>query len=327
MKEARYVSVALLGIFVVATAAKADPSDSSSGNNPYLQTDADGVPLSMTPQQSERLSPEDVNALRKEKERSARDKDWLLRAYEQQLQNHAGTTSQDQSANLYFQLSSNKDLAKLAGLPLLDSDTEDGALHQTGGVHPNQGSAPSRSDASSAGPLSRGNLFKPLITPLGAPAASGLHNFYSFLPAVLPPNGSLPKKSAVPAKILSDDSSDIQTPGMIADKNNPLTPPDASDLTLELLPGESIEQARAHQDENNNLQLPLPMDANQLHKAETDALSVPGQTNAAQKPTAVSTPVKTVPTEDPEAPIPVNQLPQINPVRAPIANPFDILNR
>ena len=125
MKKARCVSAALLGLLILAIAAKADPSDSSSDNNPSTQYDADGVPLSVTQPQPIHLSPEDTAAIRKEQEQSARDKNWLLRGYEQQLQNSAANSSQDQSANLYYQLSSNKELAKLAGVPILDSDDQD----------------------------------------------------------------------------------------------------------------------------------------------------------------------------------------------------------
>ncbi len=73
------------------------------------------------------------------------------------------------------------------------------------------------------------------------------------------------------------------------------------------------------------------MDADQLHKQQAATLSVNGTSPVAKTATATTAttkPVKVVdPMEDPEAPIPVNRQPQINPVRAPIASPFDILNR
>jgi hypothetical protein len=333
MKKARCVSAALLGLLILAIAAKADPSDSSSDNNPSTQYDADGVPVSVTQPQPIHLSPEDTAAIRKEQEQSARDKNWLLRGYEQQLQNSAANSSQDQSANLYYQLSSNKDLARLAGLPALDLDNGDGTLsHQTGADHAGPSAAALRADAPSAtrsGALSFNNHLGPLITPLSAADAAGLHNFYSPLPvaAVSSFYGSLPEKSAMPASTQSEDHLDIETPGMIASEKNPPGDTSTLDLTLDLLPGESSEQARAHQDNNNSLQLPLAMDADQLHKKQAAAMSVPGLPNAAQTAKAAPPPAKAVPTEDPDAPVPVSQEPQINPVRAPIANPFDILDR
>jgi hypothetical protein len=319
----------LIGTVVGLTAGKADPPDPSAVN-PYTQVDPDGVPLAVTQPNQKQLSPEEIGELREAQAQAARDKNWLLRSYEQQLQKNVSNSTQEPNANLYFQLSSNKDLAKLAGLPDLDPEKGDGTLSYR--VPSGPGPAPLPSDASSTpreAPLSHGNFFKPLVTPLSAPDAAGLHNFYSFLPApaVEPFYGRLPQKSAVPAAPSEDSFSDLETPGLIAAKNNPLADPDVSDLNLEVLPGESIEQARAEQENNNNLQLPLALDADQLHREQAGALNVPSPPKIAQTPAKSPEPVKTVPTQDPDAPIPVSQVPQISPVRPPIANPFDILNR
>ena len=338
MKIARYLPMAILGLFVIALRASADPSASDPADNPYApytKSDADGVPLSVTQPQSRRFSPEEIRAIRKLQEQAALNKNWLLRTYEQQLQAHAAANSSgEQDANLYYQLSSNKELAKLAGLPPLDIGTQDSKTpYRIGATPSDQPAVKLRGDASSTATgdsPSHGNLFKPLVTPLSAPEAAGLHNFYSspFLPfstsASLP--GSPPKPPPAPSADQSQDSSDIETPGMIAAEKNPLTDTSAPDLTLDVLPGESIEHAKAHQDNNTTLlELPLPMDANQLHKAQALALSVPSLPNTAQTPAPA--PVKAVPINDEDAPLPVSKIPQINPVRAPIANPYDILNR
>jgi hypothetical protein len=333
MKIARYLSIAMVGLFVVTTRASADPTASAPAADPYTQYDPDGVPLSVTRPQPKRYSEEDLKAIHKQQEKAALDKNWLLRNYEQQLRTRAAAKpSGEQDANLYYQLSSNKELAKLAGLPALDSDSQDSTTpYRTGAVHSGQGSVTLRADASSAatsGSPSHGNLFKPLITPLSAPDAAGLHNFYSSLPVAMasPLAGSLPKTPPMLNADQSQNSSDIETPGMVAAEKDPLmNNKNISDLALDILPGESIEQAKAHQDNNTKLELPLPMDANQLHKAQAAALGVPGAPITA--PTAAPTPVKPVPIDDEDAPLPVSKAPQINPVRAPIANPYDILNR
>jgi len=344
MKIARYLALEILGLFVITIGASADPSTSDPADDPYAsytKSDADGVPLSVTRPQPQRLSPEAIRAIHKQLEQAALDKNWLLRNYEQQLQAHAAANSSgEQDTNLYYQLSSNKELAKLAGLPALDTGSPDSKTpFRTGATPSDQASVTLRGDASStstatSGSPSHGNLFKPLVTPLGAPDAAGLHNFYSSptLPFSMPSplSSSPPQPPPAPKTDTSSDSSDIETPGMIAAEKNPLADTSAPDpdLTLDILPGESIEHAKAHQDNTTLLELPLPMDANQLHKAQALALSVPTVPSLANTAQAsASAPVKAVPINDADAPMPVSKVPQINPVRAPIANPYDILNR
>jgi hypothetical protein len=337
MKIARYLSMTVLGLVAVTTRASADSSASDPANNPsdpadspYAQYDPDGVPLSVTQPQSAPLTQDEIKAIHKQQQEATLDKDWLLRNYEQQLQARAAANpSEEQGANLYYELSSNKDLAKLAGLPALDSDRPDSTAPAT---RLGQGPVTLRSDASSkatSNSLSRGYLLKPLVTPFSAPDAAGLHNFYSSLPGSRAPSffGNRPQTPPAPNPDQSQDSSDIETPGMIAAEKNPLTDTSTSDLTLDMLPGESIEQAKAHQDNNAKLELPLPMDAAQLHKEQATALSVPSLPNAAQPPTAATTTPVQTPLDDPNAPMPVSKAPQINPIRAPLANPYDILNR
>jgi hypothetical protein len=331
MKMACYLSIATVGLFFAATGANADPSVSDPSDNPDLQCDPDGVPLSVTQPQSQQLSAEELKAARKQEEKAALNKDWLLRNYERQLQAHVPANSTgDQDANLYYELTSNKELARLAGLSALDPDGQDGASpYRTGAAHSDRDAVTLRSDASSTSTgnfSSQGNLFKPLITPLSSPDVAGLHNFYSPLPvSMASPLSGFPKTSPASRTDQSQDSSDMETPGMVAAEKNPLTDTSAFDLSLDMLPGETVEQARAHQQNNMNLELPLPMDADQLHKEQAAALSVPGASKTAQ--IAAPAPIKTVPTEDPDAPLPVNKALQINPVHAPIANPYDILDR
>ena len=173
MKIARYVPIGMLGLFVVTIRASADPTAPDPVDNPYTQYDPDGIPLAVTHPQPQRLSQDELDAIHKQQEQAALDKNWLLRNYEKQLQARAANSPEDQSANLYYQLSSNKDLAKLAGLPALDSDSQDGATALPNGRAPfRPGPGDLRADASSAatsGFPSHGNLFKPLITPLSAP--------------------------------------------------------------------------------------------------------------------------------------------------------------
>jgi hypothetical protein len=334
MKIARYFPIAMLGLFMIAARASADPSIAEQANNSYLQTDPDGIPLSISQPQSKQLSPEEIQAIGEAQRQAALNKNWLLRGYEQQLHDRAAADpSQDPNANLYYELSSNKELAKLAGLPALDPDSPDPtASVRTGATSSDQGSVTLRTDASPAalsGSLSHGNLFTPLITPLSAPEAGGLHNFYSFeLPVSMasPLVENLPHPTA-PKADQSQDSLDIETPGMVAAKADPLMDTIPSDLPLDALPGETTESAKARAESNNDLTLPLPMDANQFHQEQASTLHAPSAPSAVQTPAPASAPVKPVPIEDPNAPLAVSKAPPITPVRTPIANPFDILDR
>jgi hypothetical protein len=66
------------------------------------------------------------------------------------------------------------------------------------------------------------------------------------------------------------------------------------------------------------------MNADQLHKNEAAAMGLPNSAPTTKTPAPN---INAKPVEDPEAPIPVSKSQQLNPVRPPIANPFDILNR
>jgi hypothetical protein len=335
MKNARLLSVAVLGLCAFAPGAIADPTSTDSKPNPYTQTDADGIPLSVMQPRANR-TPEELDAIQKKQAQAALDKNWLVRGYEQQLQSRAeANSSTEQSGNLYYEIGSNKELAKLAGMPDLDTDNQ--LSLRTGAPHSTRDPEAAHPDSSLkvGGAISRNMTFKPLITPLGSPEMAGLSSYSSSGPhsAVSPfysepgHNTAVAKPAAAQPKP-ADNPLDLETPGLVAAQKDPLGDPSATDLTLDLLPGESMEHAKAHQDSVNSLQLPLPSSVDQLHKSQAGQLSVPGSQNLT-KSSAPTAPPKAsqTPAPDPNAPIQATQLPPVNPVRAPIANPFDILNR
>ena len=322
MKNARYLAATIVGLFAFADTATADPSDSAPTDSPYTQYDPDGVPYAATRPQERKFTPEEIAAIQKAQEKAALDKDWLLRTYERELQSHSRNSKSEQGTNLYYQLSTNKELAKLAGLPVIDTGAPEGTVplpHSSTGqpaLHPYSSSATTGLSPNHA------DLLEPLVTPLSAPEAAGLHDFYaSFLPDTPVQKPSPPRANETP------DPADIETPGMIAAEKNPLTDSTAPDLSLDLLPGETPDQARDHLDENAKLELPLPMNATQLHREQAATISAPVAPTAQKMTTGTTTPTKTEPIVDQEAPIPVSKEPQISPVRPAIANPFDILNR
>jgi hypothetical protein len=341
MMKARYFLVAVLGFFAFASVTRADPPPlmTPADDDPNIRFDPDGVPLNVTKKAAARATPEEIAAYRKQQDQAAADKDWLLRTYEKQLQTHDVTSStEDQRANPYQELSLNKDLAKLAGLPSLQDYDADGrplsragdapSGHTDAELHP--GSTSPKQDAGLFG----STFLRPMIMPLGAPEAAGLGNFYATLPvAGLSPfyGANPPSRAPARAPVRPDDPTDIdiETPGMIAAEKNPLADPSTSDLTLNVLPGESIDHAKAHQDNYSKLQLPILMDADQMHRAQAADLNPPvakKADGADQTATAAPAPDKAK-LPDYDVPVPISQLPVITPIRAPIADPYDILNR
>jgi hypothetical protein len=331
MKNARYLSMTALGILFFARASNADPVVSDAADNPYTQVDPDGIPLNVAHPLDKPLTPDEMSALHKAQEKAALDKDWLVRNYERQLQAHAAKSGANSTSNLYYQLSTNKELAKLAGISVIDMGEQEGTVpvpHSTADaqkLRPNDSSALLLNSAFSS------DLLKPLITPFSASDASAQHSGddSSLLPDATPSVLSDHPQITAPSADDSSDPADIETPGMIAAEKDPLANPTPTDpdLSLDLLPGETPEQAKEREDNNTKLELPLPMDETQLHRQQTATLSVPGTPSITQTSAATTTTVKTTPLEDPEAPIPISKEPQINPVRPAIANPFDILHR
>jgi hypothetical protein len=335
MKIAHYLSISMAGIFIVSSTASADPNSPDTAGNPYLQVDADGIPLVVAPDHATVPSPAELEAIDKQKQQTDLNKNWLLRNYEHQLQTHsASDASNVPRANLYYQLSTNKELAKLAGLQDIEVDDRDNAsAAQAGMPHTSQVSAnlrPATSSPTGASSISHSSLFKPLVTPLSAPEAAGLHNFYSTLATSMASplsGGSNPGPTPARTEDQVQDSSDIDTPGMIAAEKDPLTDPSATDLTLDILPGETALQARQERENRSKLELPGPIDADQLHKSQAASLSGPVAQGAQPTPATAALPAKPIPVNDEDAPTQVSKEPTINPVRAPIANPYDILNR
>jgi hypothetical protein len=318
----------LLGLLLVTTGAVATPVyDSGLVDDPHSLLDPDGVPLAVTHPPPREPTEAEVEQYRKEAEEAAENKNWLLRGFEQQQQLH-NTGSPDQSTDLYLQLSSNKALAKLAGLP--ETDTTGTALKT--GAAPGANGPALRNDTTptaATGMPYLSDLSKPLVSPLSLPAGVTTFSAPPPLATTAPFGGILPQStpSSTPAR-QAEESADLDTPGMTAAKKDPSEDMSSADLTLDILPGESVEEARARQD-NFKAELALPMDADQLHKQQTSEITVPAVAKIAtdDKTAQSTTPPKTKPEDDPSAPIPISQVPQINPVRAPIPGPFDILNR
>jgi hypothetical protein len=325
MRIAPYLSMLVVSTLMLAGRASGDPS--SNANDPNLLLDPDGIPLSVTHPQDRPATQDEIEADLKRQQQAALQKDWLLRDYEK-LRRDRGNAPGDQDANLYYQLGSNRELARLAGLPAPGSDDQQAdAASRAGATLPGQNSTTSRPGATSptAGySLAPSNPFRPLISPLSSPGMVGMHSFYSSTSTPLFSVPGLAQRPGVRSTAPQEESSDLDSPGLVAAEKSQ-APNSDDDLSLDLLPGETMEQAKARQD-NAGLELSVPMTTDQLHKEEADALSVPTASGATTN-AAPSVVIPVAPIADPEAPMPASKTLPINPVRAPIANPFDILNR
>jgi hypothetical protein len=326
----------MLGLVAFANGAWADALPEAPPVNPYVDTDGDGIPLAVLHPPPVKLSPAQTSAAQKAQAKADADKNWLVTGYEKQLKaNAANDPTQEGGANLYQQLSQNKELAKLAGITPADSDDDDTSPEQKAANQATANAAlnstasgPQQSDshAATSAPTSHfSSVFdmKPLITPLSAPDAAGLHNFYASLPVVTAPTS---------APGLAEDPADLETPGMTASKSTPGSSLESPDLTLDVLPGESIEQAKADRAANNAFDVPQPMTADQLHSTLPSATSLqalpvlPGPSGRTSSNSAATLPkVPKLPQPDENASS-IRQQNIVMPVHAPIADPYDILN-
>lgn len=306
----------LLSYTAMPPAAMAD-SDSASPNVPVL--DPDGVPLTVTQSQSKQPTQAEIDAYQKQQQQMALDKDWLLRNYEHQQQIRGDATT-----SRLYQISSDKDLSKLSGLPSLGSASPEQSPSLRTGAANNAltlRANPSSQMSSISDSAFHESMFKPLVTPLSSPQTLGLHDSYTFLSTgstPLPPQSNTPKTSRT-SELNQEEPSAMEMPGLTAAESDPLLDK-STDLTLDVLPGESIEEAKAHQD-SPQLKLSLPNDITQLHKQQTASLKPPSVVK-----TTAQQPINPVLLPDPNEPTP-DKVPQPNPIHSPIADPHDIFYR
>ncbi|HEX4139427.1 MAG TPA: hypothetical protein VHY09_03710 [Candidatus Methylacidiphilales bacterium] len=334
MKLTFCLGAPLLALLAFPAGLRAATPDAEA--NPYANVDPDGVPLAVTQQSREAMTPEQIEASDKQEvDEEARARNWLLLQYEQEFRRSAPVSSpRDQTLNMYLQLSMNKELSDVAGQAADAANPAPAPSLHAMSKSSAQNGLSLRPDVPDA---NRG--FTPLISPLSSPGAVSATQpfdagaYAAALPPSLAPTSPLDvPRPAVSAPAPSSktytppsptDTIDMETPGAIADKSNPL--PGTPDLNLDSLPDQTNTQNTQQADEP--AQLPEAMDAGLLHEELKEKLDP-------QKPTpakvAVQQPVQptTTPTPPaPEAPEPINKQPQLSPEHAPLPNPFDILNR
>ena len=314
----------ILSLGFTASAARGDDDGKAQMMtqplNFYLQTDAEGTPLNVLHPELAPLSKTEIQAIEAENEKRISEKNWLMRIYAQRMQMRAAAHP-DAGSSLFQALSTNKDLAHLAGInngtspnpttssPLVAKSPADARVSHNGTL--------------SAPPSYASYQFKPLV----APPTYGLQNYYG--------NPETPSYNTKPSVKLSakptlksaanvntnTTPSDIDTPGMLAAKDGALNL-GSPDLTLDLLPGETMTQARIEQANAAALALPSPKSADPL---PTTAKS--GATNSTTNPAIPVAKIARDPADDPSAPMPVSKAPVITPGHPEIADPFSVLNR
>ncbi len=334
MKQVRSFSTLRLALLALASYGGGLIASADSGDNVYTETDSDGVPLSISQPNRKPLSEAQITAARARADSASQNRDWLVNDYEKEVRAQAIHNREDPNSNLYYELSTNPELAKLAGLPVSAPMNDTPETSEKTAI-------PNSSPGSSSTAAGR-DLFKPLITPLSDAQAATTHTLASTTPflAPLPLSGDGANKPASSTGTGSfSDAGDVNTPGMIAASHDPagdpladsaLDDPAASDMSLDVLPGETAEQARKDQDARLNLALPNVMTAGELHKQEAAHDSLRPQAVTALTPTATATvkPQQPLPPEkDPNAPIPAAEVMPVSRAQAPIASPYDILNR
>jgi hypothetical protein len=304
---ARLVLTLLAGGAFVAVSRADDPSSQVlSATDKLSLQDGDGTPLIISHPEAKEASPSEIAAARQRAQQAASNQDWLLNSYEQ-LEQKKANASGDQSNNLYYRIASDKNLAKLAGVSPIDVpiDTSTalktgstGAGHNSLGLRPD--TLPSNTTPSPTSPI------MPLITPLGAANAAGLHNFYSSLPAIVPTQ----KKTDI-------DPSDLDMPGKMAADSDPMA---KDKLSFDSLPDDTASIKTLH-DPSASRALPLTTNMAQIQKLTDATLTAPGTVKTVTSPNVSTLQLKLA--ADPPPP---KLVAPVSSGHASIANPYSILD-
>jgi len=303
--------------------------DFNSGTPP---SDPAAPPLPK-PAPEKKWTPEQLEAIRQKKDHDA---NWLFYGYQEQMESRSSSNgTSDNTNNLYLQLSSDKYLAQIAGIPYNPPKKDEGdpstLTPRTGSTDPKtkKNSASLRDDSSSKddkdgdkkkSKFLHNDLFKPAIHPITASRDIGLGNING-----LTPDTDLQKLTIPDDKSKTDvDSLSLETPGLTAARKDPSSTRAAWDSNLELLPGESIDHALAHQDPLAISQPPTGSSITQLQNQQKNILNPPVAPGFAQTaPPIALSPLVTMPDLTPNRPA----APTSTPAHPRIADPRDFLDR
>lgn len=311
-----------LGAALTAGVQADQPKDQVPSASEILSLqDPDGTPYVISHPSANQPTSAEIAAQKKQAQQDAANKDWLLRSYEEQLRKSGSSQAGGESDNLYLRLASDKNLSKLAGVSDLSASPADTAAALRTGGKSNKTPVSLRPDPSvTSTSLSKPNptstsapLLKPLIMPLGAADAAGLHNFYGIKPSATP----------APAAKKNDTtriSADLDMPGQVAAKNDSLT---KASLTFDSLPDENVPASkRALRADASAADLPLATNEARLQKLNNAALIAPGSAKTVTPVNNVA--VLKLNLANESEPL---KLTPPSPVRQPISSPYSILDR
>jgi hypothetical protein len=329
MKSAQCLTVFLTVSLGLALTARADMQSDYEQHEAAAEAAGHDPDIGPLPETAARTDSEEARAAAAKKRQAKEDADnWLVNAYEQQLQAHATADGQSDKNNMYARIAADPEMAKLAGISSTTSNSDSTSLSETSNssktldLHTGLSSGDSglslRPDPTlrdSSIPAPAVTSFQPLITPLSSTEAAGLHNFYGDIGT----SSSSDSSASITPAADEREAGMLDTPGMTAAASNPNLSTE-EDFTLGLLPGETPGEQKEHHD--LSLELPPTGNIQRLQKQDLAMLSVPGQKPKTVVPASVNAaPVKPPPSDTSE------MVPDVSPIRARVDDPFDILNR
>jgi len=278
------VSILVYAAFFTAAAAGAD-SNSQLPDATTLEPNLYNPDAMISDHHAKRQSSQAAfaNAEQRQKARNQEQGDWLLRGYEEQMRARNPNASKDEGTNIYYQISTDKDLAKLAGLTVFDLNNAGQKLGNLNMTDSSKNGLTLRSDVPSvpSSPSAFGKASSLTTKPLSWAATDyvSLHNTFA-----APNPGSL-QQFAPPADNIAprhpymrqnSDPTALSTPGMTAAENDPVMGRSTATLSLNLLPGESISSAKTHEGNLTLLDAPQATNMAQLQKLENASIRAPG---------------------------------------------------
>lgn len=275
------------------------------------------IPTSTPEPRRQQLTPRELAAFQ---EKRAKESNWLYYGYEEamRLNSTSPRTEISKSDDLSLQDPSDKYMLGMTGTS--GSPTP----YHTGATNPGKNNTTLRDDPSlktddkkTKPSLFQSGLLKPFITPLNSSEIESLHGSYGEA-APLNPNSS--KMTFLQGNKDNQDTDDLtlETPGLTAAKNDPLSSMDSS---LDTLPDEPLSHAQAHQDFFASSELPVASSALQLQNQQKISMSPPEPLRVA--PPVVISPLLLMAPEPPAKP----DSNRPSPVRPRVADPRDFLNR
>ncbi len=305
---------------------------------------------SATKEMEEREKPSEAKELTPQEQAAAVEKrqqeqNWLQNSYQQEVSSRAAAeTGQELPGSVYDRIAADPDLARLAGIKPLQTDNFSKPSLKTSAnssqpilqLRPDGSSDDADSGAPANAKTAKKNApLKPFLTPLSAPEAAGLHDFYANLPAAETAKTAQPSQLDQLAAVMKagDDTktgSTVDVPGLTGAQGrseSETAKADDTDLTRpasDMLPDASFAPDKKTTPASSFVaEAVAPSTASaQLQKEQVAQMSPPRPPEV--EPPAPISPLLLNPAFDQK---PVGALSPADFSKPKIADPFDILNR